>query len=98
MSRRFIFPIILMCSAFGPTSGSFTAEPHAGQERKTLPIAGILKQEGSAVVMIDIHDGRGDPTGQASGVIIRADGVIATNFHVIEAACDLRVVVSAAKV
>lgn len=57
----------------------------------SLSPAEILAREGPSVVVIERLDKDGTATGQASGVIIRPDGIVVTNFHVLKGACDLRV-------
>jgi S1-C subfamily serine protease len=59
------------------------------EQSRSLSPADILKREGPAVVMIQVHNDNGDLTGQASGVVIRSDGIVATNAHVVKGACDL---------
>jgi S1-C subfamily serine protease len=64
--------------------------PLYGQQR-LLTTSEILKREGPAVVMVETSDNGGKLTGQASGVVLLSEGVIATNFHVIEDACNVTV-------
>lgn len=90
MKRTSIFSLAATLLLVAPSPAQNTP---ARETRRvdTLSIAQIVKREGPAVVMIEVQDDGGKPTGQASGVIIRGDGIIATNFHVLEGACELRV-------
>jgi hypothetical protein len=61
------------------------------QGSPSLSPSEILAREGPSVVVIERRDQHGTAIGQASGVIIRTDGIVVTNFHVLKGACDLRV-------
>lgn len=67
----------------------------AEQRERILSVREILKREGSAVVMIEVHSRDGRLKGQASGVVLRPEGIVATNAHVLNGACDLRLKVDA---
>jgi len=51
----------------------------------------IYKENSKAVVEIVIYDSKGNPISQGNGFIVRKDGVIVTNYHVITAAEDIKV-------
>ena len=51
----------------------------------------IYKQNNRAVVVVISIDGRGRPIGQGSGFIVREDGAVVTNYHVINMAADVKI-------
>ena len=51
----------------------------------------IFKENSKAVVVIETYNEKGEPIGQGSGFIVRADGVIVTNYHVVSDAADIKV-------
>ncbi len=51
----------------------------------------IFKENNKAVVVIIAYDQKGKPIGQDSGFIVRQDGAIVTNYHVISNAKDIAV-------
>lgn len=51
----------------------------------------IFKENNHAVVAVLTYDEHGQPLGQGSGFIVRADGAIVTNYHVIDGATDIKI-------
>ena len=51
----------------------------------------VFKENSKAVIVIISYDSKGNPIGQGSGFVIREDGAIATNYHVISNASDIRI-------
>ena len=51
----------------------------------------IFKENNKAVVVVVTLDKEGKPLMQGSGFIVRADGAIVTNYHVISNAVDIKV-------
>ena len=98
MIRQQVSLMLVRLLALGMYSLVAGAGSLAGNQARGLSIPEILKREGPAIVMIEVLDEHDGLLAQASGVIIRADGLIATNFHVIEHACNLRVKVTSLEV
>jgi tetratricopeptide (TPR) repeat protein len=44
----------------------------------------IYKENSGAIAVIITYDSKGNPTGQGSGFVVREDGGIVTNYHVVE--------------
>ncbi|RJQ56966.1 MAG: tetratricopeptide repeat protein [Nitrospiraceae bacterium] len=51
----------------------------------------IFKENSKAVVVVVTLDKKGEPISQGSGFVVRADGAIVTNYHVISNAKDIKV-------
>jgi len=51
----------------------------------------IFKENSKAVVVIISYDSNGNPIGQGSGFVVREDGVVVTNYHVISNAADIKI-------
>jgi tetratricopeptide (TPR) repeat protein len=51
----------------------------------------IYRRNSPAVVVVIALDGTGRPTAQGSGFIVRQDGAVVTNYHVINLADDIKV-------
>jgi len=51
----------------------------------------IFRENNKAVVVIISYDSKGNPIGQGSGFVVREDGAIVTNYHVISNASDIRI-------
>lgn len=56
----------------------------------------VFKSNSNSVVVIVTYDSKGNPIMQGSGFVVRADGVIVTNYHVISEAVEVKVKVSGA--
>lgn len=52
---------------------------------------GIFEENKGSVVVINTYGKQGKPLNQGSGVIVREDGAIATNYHIISNAKDIKV-------
>lgn len=66
-------------------------ESLSAQDRRVLEPRDIAARAAPAVVGITALDAGGKPLGQGTGFAVSADGVLVTNFHVIERATSLRV-------
>jgi len=51
----------------------------------------IFKENNKAVVVVIAYDKQGKPIGQGSGFIVRPDGAVVTNYHVISNAVGIKV-------
>lgn len=51
----------------------------------------IFKENSKAVVVVVTYNEKGEPISQGSGFIVRADGAVVTNYHVISNAKDIKV-------
>src|SRR4030043_1360946 len=83
LKERIVFstPILIITIIFFLTSCSSDANRIYKENRKT-------------VVEIVIYDNKGNPISQGNGFIVRKDGVIVTNYHVITGAKDIKVATS----
>ena len=73
-----------------------TQEESREKERKQAELstdvsARIFRKNNKAVVVIETYDSEGKPIGQGSGFIVRPDGAIVTNYHVISNAKDIKI-------
>jgi len=51
----------------------------------------IFKLNSKAVMMVTAYDEKGNEIGRGSGFIVRRDGAVVTNYHVIGMASDIKV-------
>jgi Flp pilus assembly protein TadD len=51
----------------------------------------IYRENSSAVVVVVSMDGSGRPLGQGSGFVVREDGAVVTNYHVISMAAEIKI-------
>ncbi len=51
----------------------------------------IFRENSKAVVVIVSYDSKGNPISQGSGFVIREDGAIVTNYHVISKAAEIKI-------
>ncbi|MGR3172975.1 MAG: hypothetical protein ACUZ8N_00035 [Candidatus Scalindua sp.] len=51
----------------------------------------IYKKNSKAVVVVTAYDEKGNTIGKGSGFIVRRDGAVVTNYHVIGMARDIKV-------
>lgn len=65
--------------------------PPAPAKRSTLTIKEIMQRESAAIVAITNLDERGEARKTGTGFIVMAEGVILTNYHVIDGARDARI-------
>ena len=71
-----LLPLVFVCAAL------------YGQTRP-LSTSQILNLEGPSVVKIEVYNGQGVLGAQASGVVIAPGGIVATNAHVVNGACNV---------
>jgi S1-C subfamily serine protease len=75
--------LVLCCFAEPALSAQRDAPTNYNQTRTTADIAAAA---GPAVVTIVAFDSEGRKIGQGSGFVVRADGVVVTNWHVLDGA------------
>src|SRR3990172_7449978 len=63
--------------------------PAAAGAQEKISVKEIVQRESPAIVSIYNLDARGEVRGTGTGFIVKADGVVITNFHVIEGAQGL---------
>ena len=63
--------------------------PAAAGAQEKISVKDIVQRESPAIVSIYNLDSRGEVRGTGTGFIVKADGVVITNFHVIEGAHGL---------
>ena len=51
----------------------------------------IFKENNKAVVVVVAYNQKGEPISQGSGFIVRQDGAVVTNYHVISKASNIAV-------
>ncbi len=51
----------------------------------------IFRENSKAVVVVVTYNAKGEPISQGSGFIVRPDGAVITNYHVISNAVDIAV-------
>lgn len=79
---------LIALSVLGITATALSQRP------KVLSTPEIVKREAPSIVRIDVLDESQEAIGQATGVILKGDGVIVTNFHVFQSGCDAVVATS----
>ncbi|MGZ4151816.1 MAG: S1C family serine protease, partial [Actinomycetota bacterium] len=92
-------------SATTSTSASPTAAD-SGQQQASFPTASPVASSGGGVVgvvkqvmpaVVNVVSTTTTGTGEGTGFVVRSDGVIVTNFHVVEGATKVTVLTSAEK-
>lgn len=74
--------------ASGPAK---TSAPAKTSGPVKLTVKEIVQRESPAIVAISNLDERGEPQSTGTGFIVMAEGVIITNFHVVDGAHDARI-------
>ncbi len=77
-SKKYLFIVLLIIVLISP------AISFADADR-------IFKENNKAVVVVLTYNEKGEPISQGSGFIVRADGAVVTNYHVISNAMDIKV-------
>ena len=87
---------LLVLFAIGTPISSHAHADENGKEAST-DVSKIVKKVSPAVVKITSFDGWGQSIGFGSGFIVDSDGVIVTNYHVVERAERVEVITKAGK-
>jgi S1-C subfamily serine protease len=83
--KRLAFAVTTASIALG-AGGAQSSSPVQQPGSRALTTQQIAAATGEAVVTIVGFDGNGKPLGQGSGFIVRSDGVVVTNWHVMAGA------------
>jgi hypothetical protein len=81
--RRVVLPVIICCAAL------LVVPPLPAQTK--LTVKEVMQRESPAIVAVYNLDARGEVRSTGTGFIVMAEGVIITNYHVIEGAHDAQV-------
>ena len=88
---------VLLCSTYAVAQRPATKSPPATPQKlaSTGPVVlepkQILNRESPAIVEVFRVDQSGKPTAFGSGFIVRSNGIVVTNFHVIAGAYDAQI-------
>jgi regulator of sirC expression with transglutaminase-like and TPR domain len=78
--------LVLICA-----SQQFAAEPETGSVPADVSVEALTEQVRKSVIVINSAGRDGERQGMGAGFVISADGLVATNFHVIGQGRDIRV-------
>ncbi|MGH9774073.1 MAG: S1C family serine protease [Candidatus Acidiferrales bacterium] len=88
-ARAGIFGLILaVAPAVGAQTQKMSRQAPASHVRAPLTVKQIVQRESPAIVAIFNLDQKGEPQAAGTGFIVKPDGVIVTNYHVIDGASD----------
>ena len=80
--RKYLLHVLIISFVFLLTPTVSFADAEANR---------IFKLNSKAVVMVITYDEKGNEIGTGSGFIVRRDGVVVTNYHVIGMAKDIKI-------
>ncbi len=76
---------ILTCAALGLVCSS------TARAQMVVDLSKVVKEVQPSVALIETFDDKGKKMGSGSGFVVSEDGMIATNYHVIEGAKEIKV-------
>lgn len=91
MSKSLLAVSLLLCAqAAGRAQvDAVPAESSEAIKNGGMPIPDLVEQVSDSVMLLRTFDGRGDKLGVGTGFVVRGDGVVVTNYHVIKGASKL---------
>lgn len=88
LRMRKLFPILLVTFLLGCVAPKkepvFISPPTVKPEQTSPSIQSTVQEQGKAVVLILTYDDFGNLLKFGSGFFVKSDGVLITNYHVIE--------------
>lgn len=98
-AKRLLVLALFLLLPVSVAAQSSTSRPYPHSARtmsKAVPPAPmepkqILQRESPGIVLVTSVDASGKPIALGSGFVVRADGIVVTNFHVVQGAADAQI-------